>query len=362
MQTVINQLNVAGSGFVDFVLSVLIQSSILIMLLYCGDKLLRNHVRAVVRYCVWLLILVKLILPPSLSSPISLGPLLESCMGSFHLSFQSSSTEVLPLATYSNGLPVTLTWQGMLLLGWSAAVLTFGLLIIQRHLFVRGLVKQAGSADREITDLLGRCRKLMGVTRTVDIRISSVLASPAVYGLFRPVILLPEEICTSFSSDQLRSVLLHELAHIKRGDLWVNMGQTVLQVVYFYNPLLWLANAKIRQLREQAVDETVLVALNEKAQEYPNVLVRVARMSLARPALGLRLIGIVESKGALTMRIRQIINRPLPKTARLSIWGLAAVIVVAVIFLPMAGKETSQPQSNAYAEPFDTLKPDKSDK
>ena len=46
-------------------------------------------------------------------------------------------------------------------------------------------------------------------------------------------------------TEQLRTILLHELAHIKRGDLWISFGQTVLQIFYFYCPLLWLSNAVI---------------------------------------------------------------------------------------------------------------------
>ena len=59
----------------------------------------------------------------------------------------------------------------------------------------------------------------------------------------------------------MRAVLLHELAHIRRGDLWAGHLQTTLQIFYFYNPFLWLANAAIRRVREEAVDEMVLVAM-----------------------------------------------------------------------------------------------------
>jgi hypothetical protein len=112
--------------------------------------------------------------------------------------------------------------------------------------------------------------------------------------------------------------------------------QTVLQIVYFYNPLLWLANAMIRRVREQAVDEMVMVAMGETAQQYPDTLINVARMSLSRPALGLRLIGIVESKDSLTGRIKHILNRPFPKSAKVGIVGFAVLAIMAAVLLPMA--------------------------
>ncbi|MHC4627479.1 MAG: carboxypeptidase regulatory-like domain-containing protein, partial [Planctomycetota bacterium] len=147
---------------------------------------------------------------------------------------------------------------------------------------------------------------------------------------------MPKNLAPSLSSGELRVVLLHELAHIRRGDLWVNLAATILQIFYFYNPLLWLANAMIRRAREQAVDEMVLVAMGDNAPQYPQTLLSVAKMAFKRPALSLRLTGVVESRSALTGRIKHILNRPMPKTAKLGIIGLAVVLAAAAVLLPMA--------------------------
>jgi hypothetical protein len=140
----------------------------------------------------------------------------------------------------------------------------------------------------------------------------------------------------SLDAGQLRAVLLHELAHIKRGDLWMNLAQTILQIVYFYNPFVWIANAIIRRIREQAVDEMVLVAMGDKARQYPQTLLDVAKLAFKKPTLSLRLIGVVESKNALAGRIKRILTRPVPRTSKLGILGLIAIIITAVILLPMA--------------------------
>ncbi|MCH7559345.1 MAG: carboxypeptidase regulatory-like domain-containing protein, partial [Planctomycetes bacterium] len=210
------------------------------------------------------------------------------------------------------------------------------LLLLQRAFFVRGLVAQAKDANGFMADTLESCRGSMGVKRKIGLKVSANATSPAVCGLFRPVILVPQNLTSSLSKSQLRAVLLHELAHIKRGDLWMNLVQTVLQIIYFYNPLLWLANCVIRRVREQAVDEMVLVTMGEAAQQYPQTLVNVAKLAFKRPALSLRLIGVVESKSALAGRIKHILNRPMPRTAKLGIVGVLAVFIAAAILLPMA--------------------------
>ena len=110
----------------------------------------------------------------------------------------------------------------------------------------------------------------------------------------------------------------------------------MLQIVYFYNPLLWYANVKIRRVREQAVDEMVLVCLGNKAKTYSSTLVDIAEIAFLRTSLSLRLIGVVESKRALNRRIKIMLNRPVPKSAKLGILGLVVIIITGAILLPMA--------------------------
>lgn len=382
MNTVVETINAAGRAFVDFSLSMCIQSSVLILILLAVDAILRRKVRAVFRYWIWMLVLVKLILPPSLGSPVSIGTWfgdkLEVPVASL---FEPQSPEpqtrelspvvsgilappdpmiVHPVAPAMTVVPsspavpqaqypevdagsrvrapaVSLSWQGFWLLVWSAVVAALVLLLAQRAFFVQGLVGQAEEAGRGLLSELEDCRRRLGLPRPIGLRLSPNASSPAVCGLLHPTILIPHALAPRLHSQDLEAVLLHELAHVKRGDLWVNLVQTLLQIAYFYNPLLWLANAMIRRIREQAVDEAVLVAMGETAQRYPETLVSIGKLAFARrPALSLRLIGVVESRSALTGRIKHILSRPMPKTARLGILGLLVIVVVAFVVLPMA--------------------------
>jgi beta-lactamase regulating signal transducer with metallopeptidase domain len=231
---------------------------------------------------------------------------------------------------------VPITWPALALLAWAAVVIGMAVVLIQRALFVRGLVAQSREPPPAIAELLGRCGRRLGVRANLAVRLSPLSASPSVCGLRRPVILIPEEMLARLQANELESVLLHELAHVKRGDLWLNLVQALLQVVYFYHPLLWAANAWIRRVREQAVDETVLAALGEEAEDYPRTLLSVSRLAFGQPMLSLRLLGVVESRNALMNRIRHIASRPFPQTARLGFTGCVLVAVIAVTLLPMA--------------------------
>jgi beta-lactamase regulating signal transducer with metallopeptidase domain/Tol biopolymer transport system component len=232
-------------------------------------------------------------------------------------------------------------WQGLVFLTWLAGVLLLLALLIKRVLFVRCLIAQSLPAEGHLFDILKQCRRELGIRRNVELRLSNNTPGPAVCGFFKPVILLPTVLSEKLTSDKLRTVLIHEFAHIKRGDLWVNSAQTFLQVIYFYNPFVWLANIIVRRIREQAVDEMVLVALGAEAKSYSNTLIDIAEMAFWKANLSLRLVGVVESKKALQRRIKHMLTRPIPKTAKVGVLGTIAIIIVAAVLLPMARAETS---------------------
>jgi beta-lactamase regulating signal transducer with metallopeptidase domain/tetratricopeptide (TPR) repeat protein/outer membrane lipoprotein-sorting protein len=377
MNAILEQINSAGLVFVRFTLPMLVQSSVLIVVLLLVDLLLRKKVRAVVRYWLWMLVIIKLVLPTTLSSPVSLGSWFGDELADIKVSNTSIAEQPvnLPQIIETKTIVVTgiphpdvrptmispsiaepvvaakppvslapLTWQGTVFLVWAAVVTAMGLLLLQRAIFVTGLVAQAQNPTQLMNDAFGFCCGQMGLKSKVGLKVSASTASPAVCGLFRTVILVPQNLAPTLGSSHLRPVLLHELAHIKRGDLWINLVQTILQIVYFYNPLLWLANSIIRRIREQAVDEAVQVSMGTNAPQYPQTLVDVAKIAFNRPVLSLRLIGVVESKSALKGRIERMLNRPIPKSAKLGILGLIALLIFAAVLLPMAKAKSKPPE------------------
>ncbi len=314
MDTIFGTINSFGKVFVGFALPMLVQSSIVIGILLLAERLLRTKVRAVFRYWLGVLIFVQLILPPSQTSRVSLGYLFGDRLGYISENVQMASLEALDFGQVTS--TTLITWQGIVFLTWLIIVIGMSIVLLKRAILARRLVRQAKRANYLMNDLLVYCCKCMGVNKgKVQLKISGDGTSPAVCGLFRPVILVPHNLAPSLGSRHLRAVLLHELAHIKRGDLWVNWAQTILQIIYFYNPLLWFADSTICRVREQAVDETVLAAMGEKIQRYPEMLADVAQLTFNRPALSLGLMGVVESQDVLTKRFMSNFSLFLRKSA-----------------------------------------------
>ena len=100
---------------------------------------------------------------------------------------------------------------------------------------------------------------------------------------------------------------------------------------------------------EEAVDETVLVTLGGQAKDYSNTLIDIGEMAFWRADLGLRLIGVAESKKALQWRIRHMLNRPIPKSSKLGALGIIVIFTIAAVLLPMARAEKPGEKSEPIA-------------
>jgi beta-lactamase regulating signal transducer with metallopeptidase domain len=326
MSEMLEHINSIGQAFVEFAWPLFIRSSALMAILLLVELLLRKRVRAAIRYWMWMLLPMQLLVPVSVSWFVKMDCRLKSDLASVSVSFitpaeiltASQTQEVLQQLHARDSVKIAavlpkITWQGTIFLIWLAIVAAMVLLLVRQTLFARRIVAQAQDANALMKDILGYCCTCIGVRRKVRLKVSADATSPIVCGLLRPVILVPRNLAVSLGSRHLRSVLLHELAHIKRGDLGLNLVQTILQIAYFYNPLLWLVNSVIRTVREQAVDENVLAAVGEKTPWYPETLTNVAGLDLKDPGLGLSLVGVVESKSALVSRITHILNLPWPR-------------------------------------------------
>ena len=346
MNTLVDTANRWGQGLVELVGPLFVQSSLLIAALLALDYALRRHVRAVVRYALWLLVLVKLVLPPSFALPTGLGYWLPAKPptpqpvfkpGAVSVRYTDAPVPVPQPATQPTVLPSPrLDRQAVMMLGWLAGCVVLLGFLVHRSGVVRRRVAQAEDAPDDLQQLLEGCRRQMALRARVRLKLMDHSWSPAVCGPWRPVILLPRSLVDKLSVPQLRAVLLHELAHVQRGDVWVNYAQTLLQIVYWWHPLVWLANAHIRRVREEAVDELVLVALGRESDTYPSTLIEVAKVALARPLLSLGLVGILESKSSLKRRVHRLLNQPAPRSSRLSFASLSLCVVLGAVLLPMA--------------------------
>lgn len=105
------------------------------------------------------------------------------------------------------------------------------------------------------TEKLNHLKWQMGIVQPIEIRESLRVSSPMLVGWMKPVILLPIGMLSGLSPQQVECILAHELAHVRRMDYLVNLIQSAIEVLLFFNPAVWWISAQIREEREHCCDE-----------------------------------------------------------------------------------------------------------
>ena len=208
-----------------------------------------------------------------------------------------------------------LSARAMFMLAWLVGVLLLVGRFVYAQLRFRARLRQCSSLDHVTLDLdlHGLCR-LVGVTQAIRIVECEGIAAPAIWGIVRPTIILPRGITSALTADQLRWVLLHELAHIRHRDLIVLLFQRLAAILHFFNPAIWLANRLIDQLREYACDDSAVSLSHASAVAPGEAFVRVLQHA-HRSHHGLRgALGVfgLDSRAACFLRVRRLLDTERP--------------------------------------------------
>ena len=362
MNAAIENWNRWGENFLNFAWPMLWQSSLLIVVVFALDCLLAKKIRASVRHALWIVVLLKLVLPPTLALPTSAmwwlwpaKPELTPVLKNVTVTYNDAPIVLPPSAPMPQLPPPPLDDSSWMLLASGAVSASLLLWLAFHWAKITGKTRRATVSDT-YANSLEEARRLAGLRGQVRLRLVDDPMSPAVCGLFRPVILLPRALAETLSPQQLRAVLLHEAIHLRRGDVWMNCAQTLLQIAYWWHPLLWLANARMRRLREEAVDDAVMAALRDGADAYAPTLLEVAKFAFRRPLASLGLVGILESRSALRQRIERLVDFHPPRQARLGLLPLCVIFAFSAVALPMgqapaSEEETASPPAETNALP-----------
>jgi beta-lactamase regulating signal transducer with metallopeptidase domain len=190
-------------------------------------------------------------------------------------------------------MPEELVFKGMILLSLFVAVWLLGSLwrffsIFKSFINTRQVVAKAVA----LPDLS---------EQNYPVAMSQYTSTPMVVGLFRPVVILPENIVDALDETQLKPIIMHEIAHIKRGDMWFSLLQELLAVVFWWSPVMRQFNNHIHINRELACDYRAIKAL-DSAKAYAQSLLECAKI-MVRNRQNLLAVGLFSKKKELSKRI-----------------------------------------------------------
>jgi beta-lactamase regulating signal transducer with metallopeptidase domain len=203
--------------------------------------------------------------------------------------------------------PITSGWAAWLALLWLAGATA---MIARAGVQVAGAERLRRSAvpvkDAHLIELLNQARKAVGLTRRVRIVVTDKLTSPAVVGLLLPTLILPLSLTTALTAEQVRFILLHELAHVRRGDYIAGLFQLLVEALLFFNPAVWWISRQMRIEREVCCD-TLAVQLSGAPADYARTLVRVAESVLCSPPAPAPAFGDPREPSSLADRLQRML-------------------------------------------------------
>jgi beta-lactamase regulating signal transducer with metallopeptidase domain len=193
--------------------------------------------------------------------------------------------------------------------------------------------------------MLVELRQRLGLSRSVELREHAQSVVPLTWGILRPVVLLPT-LARAWEEPMQRAVLLHELAHVQRGDVACQVLGRLTCALYWFHPLAWFALRQLRQEREQACDDAV-VQSGEKASDYAEQLLQVARLCCAPRGLS---FGVAMAEGSsLETRVKSLFDTARghgPVSRRLAI---ASLLIGGAILAGLAPIEPTASQAETAA-------------
>lgn len=146
----------------------------------------------------------------------------------------------------------------------------------------------------------------LGIDRSVLILESSKITMPNTIGFLKPLILFPVGMLNHLTIDQAEAVIAHELAHVYRNDYLLNLIQSIIETVLYFNPGVWWISFIIRKERENSCDDMAM-SLCENTLTYAKALVSLQEWEMVKPNLAM---GFASNKNLLLKRIKRILKQP----------------------------------------------------
>jgi beta-lactamase regulating signal transducer with metallopeptidase domain len=315
------------------------QTAVVALFLLAAVHVLGRRWPAPLRYALLLLALLKFACPPFLSAPTGLFTGLVQARPVFAAPSERKPTTAsapMPAITASTrgsvlGQLGKVRWTVWLMLLHATGSGVMAWLLLREAARWRALVR--ASSQLLGGDLYRDVSLQLGLYRIPPLVASERAEGPLALGFTRPTIVLPAKLLGRLSPDELRAVLAHELAHCKRGDLWVNWVQLALLALWWFHPVLWVLNRSIRDVREDCCDDLLLAEKVVANDAYCDVLLRAAAQLTGTRQVHAA-VGFGEQVHCLARRLQRITDWTLHRADDLSRAGAIMVLILAALLLP----------------------------
>lgn len=358
-------------------------ASLMIVMVIAIRRSMSKRVDPLIMLLLWTMVLVRLCLPVIFASPIHISDLVpkaSSIQGTIgelssvyeplldpsdkapkdmlgnRQSYQAKQSETpssplgkaKPLATESHKKPVKNNlsiWEAMTIL-WAMGIISILFIAIREMiLFRRKLLFCKPIVGRQIIKMVEEHKEDAGIKRKVTLLECDFVQSPVVFGYIKPNILLPTAFAREMNWDRLNSILLHEICHIKRHDLFLNYIWLLAKAVHWFNPLVWIAYRLYQDDVEIYCDQMVVNRLSEGNRlTYSESLIEAVRFSRQKgtslPSAATSLYG---SRSKLKERIVRLVKPQKKSRTSACISMLLSIVMLIMGFTTACQKTPNNP-------------------
>ncbi len=320
-------------------LSLAIQTLVIVAAGLVVSRLLRRSAPSL-RHLLWAVILLRLAIP--------IAPVIPAGLPGAGVLSRPLSIEMAVGGAGGGRVPSPVAVPGaselaavVLVTAWLAGIAILGLgLLFRSRRWRRRLRLESQAAEAETLEAVERVARRVGVSRPPRVRrllADSRLPAPVVWGVFRPVLILPHQEEEPWETGGGEAVLLHELVHLRRMDPWIHLLQRCVELFYFFHPMVWIASRRLSVERELACDDEVL-RLCGKRDSYLRALLALAekRRPPAEPTAALAMAEPVHLLVRRIRRMTMIPSREVPAAPNRRQHLSVLVLAVALLLLAAA--------------------------
>lgn len=230
---------------------------------------------------------------------------------------------------------------------WFTGVLLLALRLAGGMLVINGMRRQGVAPLPEVWEKKMHMLALKtGLRRTVTYLQSQKVLVPMVVGIWRPVVLIPSMIISGLPADQLETIIVHELGHIRRHDFLINIIQSVIEALFFYHPVVWVISENVRQERENCCDDYTIKVCG-KVSHYARALAHLSELQIKAV---LPSVAITGNKKSILHRVERLINNKKMKTNKTERLIAGLVLVTSVLVITLSTGATFKPSGFAQQE------------
>jgi bla regulator protein BlaR1 len=315
--------------------------TILICLIFLLKLIAGKKLPAWWHYCIWLILLVRMIIPWDYKNLFNISNFIPASISDSAVKIMLLDEEMLiPAMTASvssDGQAWNIAAYNILLFSWIICAMIFAAYVLYKNIrFWISIKDDPLLTDNKTLVLFEKCKDRMKISTVPKIVITDKVKSPSLFGSFQPRLLIPENILEKLNDTELAYIFLHELGHLKRHDVGVSWLMTFLQIIHWFNPLVWFAFYRMRIDQESACDEYVLSRITQnKSAEYANAIFGFLDKFCRNRRLP-ALVGILENKSQIKRRIAMIVNyRKYSK--KMTAAAIAMLIMTGFVFFTLTG-------------------------